>query len=86
MRPILQKRERAKTVFKRVVTEPALYGHLSIIFKQLGQSGGGERIILALSNDGINADGVLGATVFDALFNAPVTLVPPDAGLNDGCL
>jgi hypothetical protein len=67
----------AAPLFKRVVTEPALYAHLGIAFTQLDRPGAGERIVLPLSSDGITADGVLGATVFDHLYNAPMTLVAP---------
>jgi hypothetical protein len=70
----------AKALFKRVVTEPALYGHLGIIFKQMGQPGSGERIVLPLSSDGLHADGILGATIFEPLLDAPVTLIPPSEG------
>ena len=69
----------ARRVFQRVVSEPALYGHLGVMFKQLERSGSGERIILPLSSDGRKADGLVGATVFAALSNAPMTLVPPTA-------
>lgn len=67
-------------VFKRVVTEPALYGHLGVMFKQMDKLGSGERIILPLSSRRHIADGVLGATVFAPMFNAPITLIPPSAG------
>lgn len=70
----------AKAVFKRVVAEPALYGHLGIIFKQMGQLGGGERIVLPLASDGLHADGILGATIFEPILDAPVTLIPPSEG------
>ena len=70
----------ATRVFKRVVNEPALYGHLGIMFTQMEQSGSGERIILPLSSDGQKADGLLGATFFSPLRNGPITLVPPNPG------
>lgn len=68
----------ATRVFKRVVHEPALYGHLGIMFTQMEQPGSGERIILPLSSDGQRADGLLGATIFSPMRNAPITLVPPN--------
>ena len=68
----------ARRVFKRVVSEPALYGHAGVMFRQLERLGQGERIILPLSSDGRKADGLLGATLFQDLRNAPMTLVPPE--------
>jgi hypothetical protein len=70
----------ARRVFKRVVREPALYGHLGVMFQQLERLGSGERIILPLSSDGRKADGLLGATLFENLRNAPMTLMPPNEG------
>ena len=67
-------------VFKRVVSEPALYGHMGVMFKQMELPGGGERVILPLSSDGCSADGLLGATVFANMRNAPMTLLSPDEG------
>ena len=60
------------------MSEPALYGHAGVMFRQLERLGQGERIILPLSSDGRKADGLLGATLFQDLRNAPMTLVPPD--------
>ena len=68
----------ARRVFTRVVREPALYGHLGVMFQQLDRLGSGERIILPLSSDGQTADGLLGATIFEGLRNAPMTLIPPN--------
>ena len=70
----------ATNVFKRVVSEPALYGHLGVMYKQSSKPGSGERIILPLSSDGRVADGLLGATIFAGLLNAPMTLLAPTPG------
>jgi hypothetical protein len=66
-----------RRIFKRVVGEPALYGHHGVMYRQLERSGSGERIILPLSSDGRTADGLLGATMFENVRNAPLTLMPP---------
>ena len=68
----------ASRVFHRVVREPALYGHLGVMFTQMEQPGSGERIILPLSSDGRKADGLLGATLFENMRSGPITLVPPN--------
>ena len=46
----------------RVVLEPALHRGWGKVLKQLDQFGIGERIMLPLGSDGMNADEVLGAT------------------------
>lgn len=50
---------------KRVVTEPALYHGIGLVFRHEGRAGQGERIILPLAGDGRNGDGILGATVYE---------------------
>lgn len=70
-------RDWARSVFLRVVKEPALYGHMGVIFEQMGRPGAGERIVLPLSSDGRTADGVLGATVLDRVIEGPIKLVTP---------
>jgi hypothetical protein len=67
----------ARRIFKRVVSEPALYGHHGVMFKQMDRPGSGERIILPLSSDGRTADGLLGATLFENMRTGPITLVEP---------
>jgi len=65
-------------MFKRVVSEPALYAHAGPLFHQMGRAHPGERILLPLSEDGIVADGVLGATILHEATTMPLTLVAPD--------
>lgn len=52
---------------KKVVTEPAIYHGIGMTFFVAGSSVPGERIIMPLSNDGINGDGVFGATVIPSI-------------------
>ncbi len=65
-------------LFKRVVREPALYCHAGKLFTQMNQDGLGERILLPLSEDGVTADGVLGATLFHDASGMSLKLVAPD--------
>ncbi|MEO7053697.1 MAG: PAS domain-containing protein [Rhizomicrobium sp.] len=65
-------------LFRRVVQGPALYTHAGPLFHQMGQSHQGERILLPLSEDGVAADGVLGATILHEATSMPLTLVAPD--------
>ena len=65
-------------IFRRVVREPALYVHAGPLFHQLGREHLGERIRLPLSEDGVAADGVLGATILHDATNMPLTLMAPD--------
>jgi hypothetical protein len=63
------------TLLHRAVREPALYAQSGPLFHQ---AHAGERILLPLSEDGIVADGVLGATVLHEATSMPLTLVAPD--------
>ena len=65
-------------MFKRVVNEPALYAYAGPLFHQMGQPHAGERILLPLSEDGVTADGVLGATILHDATAMPLTLMAPD--------
>jgi hypothetical protein len=65
-------------MFQRVVREPALYAHAGPLFRQMGQSHPGERILMPLSEDGVRADGVLGATILHEASGMPLTLIVPD--------
>lgn len=65
-------------LFKRVVSEPALYAHAGPLFHQMGRPHPGERILLPLSEDGTAADGILGATVLHEATAMPLTLMAPD--------
>jgi hypothetical protein len=67
----------AMGVFQRVVREPALYAYAGVMFTQMEKPGDGERIMMPLSSDGKTADGLLGATMFGPMHNAPMTLVMP---------
>ncbi len=49
---------------KRVISEPAIYYGVGILFRQPDQVGFGERIILPLASDGVEPDGIFGATDF----------------------
>jgi hypothetical protein len=49
-------------LLKKVVSEPALYQYDGRVFSQLNRYGAGERIMLPLSADGRESDGILGAT------------------------
>jgi hypothetical protein len=64
-------------LFQRVVQEPALYNHAGLFFRQQGRDGMGERVMMPLSEDGVKADGVLGATLLHDANSMPMTLVPP---------
>jgi len=67
-----------RVMFSRVVREPALYAHAGPLFHQMGRAHLGERILLPLSEDGVAADGVLGATILHEATSMPLTLVAPD--------
>jgi len=64
-------------LLKRVVTEPALYHYEGQVFRQLERYGSGERIILPLSSDGTEGDGLLGATEYDLHPGIAVTVTAP---------
>jgi len=53
-------------MFRRVVTDPALYLGSGRVFRHLNRYGRGERIMLPLACDGVTADGIIGATEYDA--------------------
>jgi hypothetical protein len=65
--------------FRRVAREPALYNHAGTVVIQRHQPGQGERVLMPLSEDGVTADGVLGATILHDANAMPLTLVEPDA-------
>ena len=67
-----------RVLFSRVVREPALYAHTGSLFRQMGREHPGERILLPLSEDGVAADGVLGATILEDATTMPLTLIAPD--------
>jgi hypothetical protein len=67
-----------RAMFSRVVREPALYAHAGPLFHQMGREHRGERILLPLSEDGVVADGVLGATILQDATTMPLTLMAPD--------
>ncbi len=68
----------ARKMFDRVVHEPALYAHAGPLFTQMHSPHPGERILLPLSEDGVEVDGVLGATYLHDATSMPITLLPPD--------
>lgn len=51
---------------KRLVTEPALYRGEGLVFQHLENFGYGERIMMPLAANGETADGLLGATTYEA--------------------
>jgi hypothetical protein len=55
--------------FHRVVDEPAIYVGCGAVFDYAGHYGTGERIIMPLADNGREADGLIGATIY-ALGNA----------------
>jgi hypothetical protein len=64
-------------MFKRVVATPALYSYSGTVFMQRGRAGFGERILLPLSEGGVAADGVLGATLLHDASGMALSLVAP---------
>lgn len=50
--------------FHRIVDEPAIYVGRGAVFDYAGHYGSGERIIMPLADDGLHADGLLGATTY----------------------
>jgi len=54
----------AYAMLERVVMEPAIHRSSGRVFKHLGRSGYGERIVMPLSGDGVLSDGILGATEY----------------------
>ena len=68
-------------ICRRVATEPAMYSYSGEIFAHKERKLTGERIILPLSSDGTNGDGVLGATDCPIPFQEPGVLIAPiDSG------
>lgn len=51
--------------FQRVVCEPALYIEEGKVFQLVDHYGLGERVAMPLSSDGVLADGIVGATVYE---------------------
>jgi hypothetical protein len=50
--------------YRRVMEEPALMHSRGKVFLMSGGVGEGERIVLPLATDGVQGDGVIGATVY----------------------
>jgi hypothetical protein len=55
---------------RRVVEEPCLCWGIGRVFIHLDRYGSGERIIMPLGSDGLRADGVLGATIYESFGKA----------------
>ncbi len=51
---------------RRVVCEPAFFRGEGMVFSHVERIGQGERIMLPLAEDGEHADGILGATIYEA--------------------
>jgi hypothetical protein len=56
--------EAAHKAMLRAISEPAIYRVAGGLFKHAGRTIEGERIALPLAGDGLNGDGVLGASVY----------------------
>lgn len=68
-----------ETIFarhRRVVTEPAFAHGQGAVFIHADRYGQGERIIMPLASDGIQGDGIFGATVYPLKPNAEAGDVP----------
>jgi hypothetical protein len=50
---------------QRVVVEPVFARGAGLIYRRLGRNFTGERIILPLADDGMNGDGLIGATFYN---------------------
>jgi hypothetical protein len=50
--------------YRRVVHDPCFMRGHGRVFAPVGGSGIGERVVLPLGDDGLHADGILGATVY----------------------
>ena len=55
--------ELSHQIMLRTISEPVIYRNAGGLFRQGGRTIEGERIILPLSSNGIDGDGVLGASV-----------------------
>jgi hypothetical protein len=53
--------------FRRVICEPALYVEEGKVFQVVDHYGFGERIAMPLSSDGVLGDGIIGATLYEAV-------------------
>jgi hypothetical protein len=56
---------------KRIITEPALYHDIGLVFRHVERYGKGERIVMPLAENGVTGDGLFGATYYEALAGAP---------------
>jgi hypothetical protein len=56
--------------FRSVVCEPALYLEEGKVFQLVDHYGLGERIAMPLSSDGMQGDGIVGATVYEVFRGA----------------
>jgi len=52
---------------QRVVVEPAVAHGAGLVYRRLGRNFTGERIILPVGDDGINGDGLIGATFYNLI-------------------
>jgi hypothetical protein len=50
--------------YRRVMVEPAFMHSAGKVYHTVGGEGWGERIVLPLASDGVNGDGIIGATVY----------------------
>lgn len=61
---------------RRVVTEPAFARETGQVFSNVKRYGLGERIIMPLATDGVQGDGIFGATIYSINRLAPLPGVP----------
>jgi hypothetical protein len=64
-------------LFKRIVMTPELFHERGPVYAHLGSACSGERIALPLAEDGVNGDGLIGATYY--VLDGP--LAPEDTSL-----
>ena len=50
--------------FRKVVGTPAFMRGIGVMFRHLDRYGSGERIMMPLAEDGLHADGIIGATEY----------------------
>jgi len=54
---------------KRVTCEPALYRAEGMVFRHVDHFGHGERIMMPLADDGVTGNGVIGATIYQSVWD-----------------
>jgi hypothetical protein len=62
---------------RRVAVEPAFMHGSGVVFIHVGRFGIGERIVMPLAEDGIQGDGIIGATVYHWVSEGRPGVRPP---------